>query len=136
MLDEESATQIVVDCIRATSGVGEVDVAGTLDDSGISDSTRVVNMVSLIVHSKKIGVPSKKQRISSSWFLGVDPSTPVFDVIDIVMDKSVEDSEAPMEEFAALIAKHLAGHMAASKSSSSKKSARKKSKAAGKKGNK
>lgn len=135
MLDEEAASEIVVNCIRAVSHVGSVDETGTLDDAGIVDSTRVVNMVTLIVNSKKIGVPSKKQRISASFFLGVDSSTPVFDVIDIVMDKSVELSVAPMEEFAALVAKHLASHMSPAKLRSTKKAGKKKSKPASKEGN-
>lgn len=138
MLDEQSATEIVVNCIRAVSHVPEVDLTGTLDDAGISDSSRVTNMVTLIVNSKKIGVPSKKQRIGASWFLGIDSSSPVFDVIDIVMDKSVEVSEAPMEEFAALVAKHLAVHLTPVKTRSTRstsKSVKKKSPST-KKGNK
>jgi hypothetical protein len=133
MLDQPSASEIVVNCIRAVSHVPTVDESGTLDDAGISDTARVTNMVTLIVNSKQIGVPSKKQRISASFFLGVDPSTPVFDVEDIVMDKSVEVSDAPMDEFAALVAKHLANHMAPSKKKATKKSTKKKSKAASRK---
>jgi hypothetical protein len=125
MLDEEQASQIVVDCIRAVSHVSTVDLTGTLDDAGIVDSTRVNNMVTLIVNSKNIGVPSKQHRIDAGFFLGVDSSTAVFDVIDIVMDKSVAVSESPLEDFAALVAKHLAAHMAASTNKPNRKSARK-----------
>lgn len=140
MLDEQEASQIVVDCIRAVSHVSSVDLGGTLDDAGIVDSTRVISMVTLIVNSKNIGVPSKKHRISASWFLGVSPSTAVFEVIDVVMDKSVPVSENLMEDFAVLVAKHLAVHLSPpttkSTKKSGKKSTKKSSKGASKKGNK
>jgi hypothetical protein len=108
MIDDQEATQIVVDCIRAVSHVPEVDLAGTLDDAEISDPTRVNNMVTLIVNSKHIGVPSRQHRISAQWFIGVDPDTAVFEVVGIVRDKSVPVLENPLEEFASLVADHLA----------------------------
>ncbi len=111
MLDEQEAGQIVVDCIRAVSHVPNVDITGTLDDAEISDTTRVNNMVTLIVNSKHIGVPSRQHRIDAGWFLGVDPDTAVLEVIGIVRDKSTPVLENPVEDFAALVASHLARHL-------------------------
>ena len=108
MLNEQESGQIVVDCIRAVSHVSDVDLAGTLDDAEISDEARVNNMVTLIVNSKKIGVPSKSHRINAGFFNGVDPDTVVFEVIGIVRDKSLAVLEDPFEEFASRVAAHLA----------------------------
>lgn len=111
MLDEQEAGQIVVDCIRAVSHVPSVDITGTLDDAEISDATRVNNMITLIVNSKHIGVPSRQHRIDADWFLGVDPDTAVLDVIGIVRTKSVPILDDPLEDFASLVARHLAKHL-------------------------
>jgi hypothetical protein len=111
MLNEQEAMQIVVDCIRAVSHVPEVDPTGTLDDAGIVDTPRVNNVITLIVHSKNIGVPSKQHRIDSSWFNAVDSDTAVLDLVDIVRDKSTPVLENHVEDFAALVAKHLATHL-------------------------
>lgn len=108
MLDDHEATEIVVDCIRAVSHVPEVDLAGTLDDAEIFDAARVNNMVTLIVNSKHIGVPSRQHRIAAQFFIGVDPDTQVVEVVGIVRDKSVFVLENPLDEFASLVADHLA----------------------------
>jgi hypothetical protein len=65
-------------------------------------------MVTLIVNDKFIGVPSRQHRISPQWFIGVDPDTPVVDVVAIVRKRSVPVLANPMEEFASLVADHLA----------------------------
>ena len=111
MLDEQEAAEIVVDCIRAVSHVPTVDITGTLDDAEISETARVNNMVTLIVNSKHIGVPSRQHRIDANWFLSVDSDTPVLEVIGIVADKATPVLENPLEDFAALVAHHLAGHL-------------------------
>jgi hypothetical protein len=111
MLNNHEATEIVVDCIRAVSHVPEVDLAGTLDDAEISDPARVNNMVTLIVNSKQIGVPSRQHRIAAQFFIGVDPDTPVVEVVGIVRDNSVPVLDNPLEEFASLVADHLARRM-------------------------
>lgn len=108
MIDDHEATEIVVNCIRAVSHIPEVDLAGTLDDAEISDPPRVNNMVTLIVNSKQIGVPSRQHRIAAQWFIGVAPDTPVVEVIVIVRDRSVPVLDNPFEEFASLVADHLA----------------------------
>ena len=107
MLDEQQSSQIVVDCIRAVSHVPDVDLNGTLDDAGIVDTARVNNMVTLIVNSTSIGVPSLQHRISANFFLGVGASTVVEEVIGIVMDKSFPAPQHNTEEFALLVAEHL-----------------------------
>lgn len=107
MLDEQQSSQIVVDCIRAVSHVPDVDLNGTLDDAGIVNTARVNNMVTLIVNSTSIGVPSLQHRISANFFLGVGTSTVVDEVIGIVMDKSFPAPQHNTEEFALLVAEHL-----------------------------
>lgn len=107
MLDEQEAGQIVVDCIRAVSHVPNVDITGTLDDAEISNGNRVLNMVTLIVHSKQIGVPSRQHRIDSGWFLGTEPDTPILEVIGIVRDQSVPILDSALEDFAARVARHV-----------------------------
>ena len=111
MLDEQEAGQIVVDCIRAVSHVPNVDLTGTLDDAEISDGTRVNNLITLIVNSKHIGVPSRQHRINAEWFSGVDPDTTVLEVIGIVRDKSTPVLDNPLDDFASLVATHLAHHL-------------------------
>ena len=108
MLNDHDATEIVVNCIRAVSHVPEVDLTGTLDDAEISDETRVNNMVTLIVNDSVIGVPSRQHRISAQWFIGVDSDTAVVDVVAIVRKRSVPVLANAMEEFASLVADHLA----------------------------
>jgi hypothetical protein len=143
MLSEQQASQIVEDCIRAISHVGGVSFTGTLDDAEISDGTRVNNMITLIVNSKKIGVPSESQRIDAGWFLGVSPSTVVDEVVGIVMSKSIPVSGNALEDFAAMVAKHLAPHIEPTKRAvkkaakkATKKGAAKSSKKSGSKGGK
>ncbi len=116
MIDDQEATQIVADCIRAVSHVPEVDPAGTLDDAEISDASRVNNMVTLIVNSKHIGVPSRQHKISAQFFIGVDSDTAVSDVVGIVRDNSVPVLENPLEEFASLVADHLTKRLQESES--------------------
>jgi hypothetical protein len=89
MLDEEQATTIVVNCIRAVSHVQVVKVEGTLDDSQISDDTRVNNMITLIVNSPNIGVPSFGHSLDPQFFQGLGSDAGVSDVIDTVRDDSV-----------------------------------------------
>lgn len=112
MLDEQQASQIVVDCIRAVSHVPTVDFNGTLDDAGIVDTPRVNNVLTLIVNSTNIGVPSQQYRINAAWFQAVDTDTIVDDVVGIVRDKSTPVHANLMEDFASLIAGHVAVHLA------------------------
>ena len=107
MLDEQQSSQIVVDCIRAVSHVPDVNLNGTLDDAGIVNTARVNNMITLIVNSTSIGVPSLQHRISANFFLGVGTSTVVDEVIGIVMDKSFPAPQHNTEEFALLVAEHF-----------------------------
>lgn len=125
MLDEQQSAQIVVDCIRAVSHVPKVDLAGTLDGAGIIDAPGVNNVVTLIVNSKNIGVPSKQHRINAGFFQNVETGTAVFEVIDIVRDNSTPVHDDPMEDFASLVAKHLADRLAPSAKSKTKKSSKK-----------
>ena len=125
MLDEEQATAIVVDCIRAVSHVSVVDITKTLDDAQVSDGARVQNMITLIVNSNNIGVPSQRHRINSAFFQDVGPSTRVFGVIDIVMDKAVRVLDDPLEDLASMVARHLSDQMEGSAKKAGKKSARK-----------
>lgn len=111
MLDQQESAQIVVDCIRAVSHVPSVNINGTLDDAEISDDARVKNMVTLIVNSTQIGVPSRKHRVNAMFFAGVDPDTPVLTVVGIVRDKSVPVLDNPLDDFASLVASHLAHHL-------------------------
>ena len=111
MLDQQQSTQIVVNCIRAVSHVAQVDVTGTLDDAEIFDGTRVNNMVTLIVHSKEIGVPSEQHRIAAGFFNGVTPDTAVLEVIGIVRDNAIPVLDDPLEDFASRVAFHLANLM-------------------------
>jgi len=112
MLNQQQAAQIVVDCIRAVSHVPDVDLAGTLDNAGIIDTPRVNNMITLIVNSNAIGVPSRQHRINANFFLGVDSNTVVFAVIDIVTDHATPVHSDLLEDFASLVAKHLSDHLA------------------------
>jgi hypothetical protein len=114
MLDEEQASQIVSDCIKAVSHVHSVDFNGTLDDAGIVDIPRVNNMITLIVNSKHIGVPSQQHRIDATLFDDVDSDTVVDEVVGIVRDNSTPVHPDPVEDFASLVAKHLAAHLDAS----------------------
>lgn len=127
MLDEQQASQIVADCIRAVSHVPVLSANGTLDDAGIVDTPRVNNMITLIVHDNVIGVPSQQHRISSSFFSGVDTDTVVEDVIGIVRDKSTPIQANLVEDFASLVAGHLAAHLGAA-TKKPKKGAKKTSK--------
>jgi hypothetical protein len=111
MLDQQESAQIVVDCIRAVSHVPAVDPTGTLDDAELSDGTRVNNLITLIVNSSHIGVPSRQHRINAGWFNGVEPDTAVSDVIGIVRDKSTPVLANPLDDFASLVASHLAQHL-------------------------
>ena len=112
MLDEQQASQIVVDCIRAVSHVGTVSFNGTLDDADIIDTVRVNSVITLIVNSTSIGVPSLQHRISANFFLGVGASTVVDEVVGIVMDKSFPAPQHNTEEFALLVAEHLTSRFA------------------------
>jgi D-ribose pyranose/furanose isomerase RbsD len=87
MLNQPQASQIVIDCIRATSHA-HVQLAGTLDDAGIRDNT-ILGMISLIVNDSSIGVPSQNHRIDAAFFQNIDTDTRVLEVIDIVRTKSV-----------------------------------------------
>ena len=111
MLDEQQASQIVEDCIKQVSHVPKVDFTGSLDDAEISDSTRVNNMITLIVHSTSIGVPSQGHRISSAWFQGTDPDSIVDDVVGTVLKHATQVHDDVLEDFAALVAKHLANQV-------------------------
>lgn len=111
MLDQQEASQIVVDCIRAVSHVPAVDPTGTLDDAEISDDTQLNNLVTLIVNSGHIGVSSRQHRINAGFFNGVDPDTAVSDVIGIVRNKSTPILANPLDDFASLVASHLAVHL-------------------------
>ena len=108
MLTEAQASQIVEGCIEAVSHVDDVDFTASLDDAQISDDTRIINMITLIVNSKSSGVPSAKHRISAAWFTGVDPDTIVDDVVGIVLNHATPVHDDVLEGFASLIAKHLA----------------------------
>jgi hypothetical protein len=89
MLNEQEASRIVGACIRAVSHVSTVKLTGTLKDSKISTDGRVIDMVSLIFHDEEIGVRSLNHQIrDDNAFRSVGPSTPVFDVIDIVRTKA------------------------------------------------
>jgi hypothetical protein len=125
MLNQQEAAQIVVDCIRAVSHVPDVDPAGTLDDAGVIDTPRVNNVVTLIVNSTNIGVPSRQHRINAGFFQGVDSDTVVFDVIDIVTSNATPVHSDPLEDFASLVAKHVVSHMESAGKGKSKKGAKK-----------
>ena len=88
MINQEESLQIVVDCIRAVSHIPVVDPTATLDDNGIVDTPRVNNLITLIVHSKNIGVPRKHHQIDGNFFNDVDSDTVVLNVVDTVRDKS------------------------------------------------
>lgn len=107
MLTDPESIKIVVDCIRAISHVNQVDINGTLDDAGIIDADRVNAMVTLIVHNRRLGVLSQLHRLSSAWFRGTSPTTPVNTCIDIVRDKSIEIRSSFTEDFASMVASHL-----------------------------
>ena len=115
MLDEQQASEIVVNCIRAVSHIPNVDFNGTLDDAGLIDPPRVNNMTTLIINSGSIGVPSQQHRINAAWFQDVDSETLVDDVVGIVRDRSTLVHSNLMEDFASLIAGHVAVHLAPSK---------------------
>ena|SRR5215204_203204 len=121
MLDEQQASQIVVDCIRAVSHVPNVSFNGTLDDAGLIDGTRVNNMVTLIVNSNNIGVPSQQHRINVGWFQEVDSDTVVDDVVGIVRDRSTQIQASLVEDFASLVASHMAVQLATSTKKAKKK---------------
>jgi hypothetical protein len=87
MLNQPQATQIVLDCIRATSHV-HVALAGSLAEAGIRDQT-ILGLVSLIVNDATIGVPSRQHQIDAAWFQGIDPDGRVLEVVDIVRTKSI-----------------------------------------------
>jgi hypothetical protein len=70
-----------------------------------------MNMVTLIVNSQSIGVPSEFHRIDAGWFQGVDPDTIVDAVINIVRDKASAIHTDMMEDLAALVAAKLAFHL-------------------------
>jgi CHASE2 domain-containing sensor protein len=127
MLNQQQAAQIALDCIRAVSHVPDVNLAGTLDDAGIIDAARVNNVVTLIVNSPNIGVPSEQHRISAGFFNGVGSDAVVFQVIDIIRDNSVPVHPDPLEEFASLVARHLADRMKPAAKSSAGKGAKKSS---------
>jgi hypothetical protein len=128
MLDEAQATAIVVDCIRAVSHVGVVDITRTLDDAQVSDSARVQNMNTLIVNSNNIGVPSQRHRINSAFLQNISPSSSVFSVIDIVKEKSVRIHDDPLEDLASMVARHLSVQMEDSGKKTGKKSTKKSTK--------
>lgn len=107
MLDFEQAGQIVVDCIRAVSHEVTVDITGSLDDNRISDTARKNNMLTLIVNSSNIGVPSQNHRINAGWFNAVDTDTIVTDVIAIVEEKATEIHTNLLEDFASMVAAHV-----------------------------
>lgn len=88
MLNQQEARRIVGACIRAVSHVSTVNMAGTLDDSQISDGGRVLRMVTLIVNNGNIGVRSLNHRISAGFFQNLGPGSPVFDVVSIVMNRA------------------------------------------------
>ena len=115
MLDEQQASEIVEECIKQVSHVPEVDFTNSLDVAEISDSTRVNNLITLIVHSPSIGVPSQNHRISSGWFKGIDPNTIVDEIVEIVMKHATPVHDDVLENFASLIAKHLADQVSVSK---------------------
>lgn len=138
MLDEQQASQVVVDCIRAVSHVGTVSFNGTLDDADIFDATRVTNVITLIAHDAGIGVPSLHHRIADNFFLGVGPGTVVDDVVGIVRDKSVPVPQQPADELVKMLAEHLTLPRAArgSRKSARKGGARKAAKKPAKRGGK
>jgi hypothetical protein len=135
MLDEEQASAIVVDCIRAVSHVDVVDLKKTLDDAQVSESGRVQNMITLIVNSTNIGVPSRRHRINSAFLQEVGPSSRGFSVVDIIMDKSVPVLDDPLEDLASMVARHLS-HQSETATKKKRKQKPKKSKGAAKKAGK
>jgi hypothetical protein len=87
MLSQPQSIQIVVGCIRATSGVPEVAVGGTLDDAGIRTET-LLGLISRIVNSAEIGVPSQNHRVAVGFFQNIDTDARVLEVVDIVRTRS------------------------------------------------
>lgn len=87
MLTQPQAIQIVGGCIRATSGVPEVELGGTLDDAGIRTET-LLGLISRIVNASDIGVPSQGHRIDVGFLQNIDTDTRVLEVVDIVRTKS------------------------------------------------
>jgi hypothetical protein len=87
MLNQPQSIQIVVACIRTTSGVPQVDLGGTLDDASIRSDT-IVGLISRIVNSAEIGVPSQGHRIDVGFLQNIDTDTRVLEVVDIVRTKS------------------------------------------------
>lgn len=106
-MESEKAGKIVVNCIRAVSHVKRVSTTKTLAEAEVHNQNRVDNVVTLIVHSDKIGVPSEGYRISSTQFNNVSPDTIVKDLIKTVREKSIEAHPNPVEDFAALVASHM-----------------------------
>lgn len=87
MLNQPQAAQIVLDCIRATSHVANVSLAGTLDDASIRDIT-LLGLISLIVNDPERGVPSHHHQIDASCFQNIDTDSRVLEVVDIVRTQS------------------------------------------------
>jgi hypothetical protein len=87
MLNQQQAAQIVLDCIRATSGVDQVALAGTLGDASISDLT-LLGLISRIVNDSDFGVPSAHHQIDVGWFQNIDTDSRCLEVVDIVRTQS------------------------------------------------
>jgi hypothetical protein len=111
MLNDEQAGKIVINCIRAVSGASIVSMTGSLRQAELIDSDRVIHMITLIVNSPNIGVPSEFHRIDEGWFQNVDPDTIVNAVINIVRDKASQIHANMMEDLASLVASKLALHL-------------------------
>lgn len=111
MLNDEQAIKIVGDCIRAVSHIDIVDTTASLDENEISDSLRINNLITLIVNSNAIGVPSVFHRISPSVLSDVSSDTIVNELIDTVRDESTEVQVNFIEELASLMSTHLLKHL-------------------------
>jgi len=92
-MDGDMAAEIVVNCVKRVGGHGNVSEDDTLNDSGIGSPGLVLTLIDKITNSKEIGVPSAGFQTNPNVFQGVDSTSAVSDVSDIVAEKADRKAE-------------------------------------------